>query len=324
MSISGKERNEKTEAGKTPAAKRKGFYAVLYSCVGVILAMAVVIGYRNFTSDTKLPIADPDPFAVLPQDDLPVGNNDEKPGQFGYLTPEDRAIVGEIGEPILESRPNANGSDAAAATPKATGTVAPSDVPPAVQDDEVIETSGVAVGLADDALHLTMPVPETAEENDISDEPVNHDAPVLPSFTAFAEGDRMAWPVLGDIVMEYSMDHVVYDKTLDQYRTNDSLCIAAPAGTEVRAAAEGYVAEVLTTRENGKTVVVDHGNGWRTTYSQLQDNVPVSVGSVVAKGQIIGGVGLPSIYSVLLGAHLEFSVLQSGAATNPKDVLVME
>ena len=134
----------------------------------------------------------------------------------------------------------------------------------------------------------------------------------------------MAWPLSGEIVMAFSMDHVIYDKTLEQYRTNDSISIAAQPGTEVRAAAEGLVAEITTTRENGKTVVVDHGNGWRTTYSQLQDNVPVSVGSVVQKGQIIGGVGEPSLYSVLLGPHLEFAVAQNGTALNPKDVLVRE
>jgi murein DD-endopeptidase MepM/ murein hydrolase activator NlpD len=67
--------------------------------------------------------------------------------------------------------------------------------------------------------------------------------------------------------------------------------------------------------------VLDHGNGWRTTYSQLQDNVLVSMDDVVTSGQIIGGVGEPSIYSVLLGSHVDFGVSRDDVPVDPADVL---
>jgi murein DD-endopeptidase MepM/ murein hydrolase activator NlpD len=155
---------------------------------------------------------------------------------------------------------------------------------------------------------------DPAELTDISLEDIQ-------DFTAFEDSDTMLWPVLGEIVMDFSTDALVYDKTLEQYRTNDSVCISAPSGTQVRSAAEGLVVAIETSKEFGNTVVVEHGNGWVTTYSQLQDNILVSVGDVVESGQIIGGVGEPSIYSALLGSHLNFIVSKDDVPVNPNDIL---
>ena len=342
MNENEKDRNGKGKGGKTPdQTKRKGFYAALYSCVGLMLTLAVVIGYRNMMMDESSMVPDPDSYAANASADYPVNNSNEKPGSFGYLTPEDRAANYEIGEPLLESTSN----DAAMTTPAtvvprpdtaAPATEAPNAAVPAATSTpgiNEIPTAGTEVpptGSPENQPSVWnesngLIVPE-GDKNRLTNN-VNYEEDNTPEMVAhriFNEGDTMTWPVTGEVVMAFSADHVIYDRTLDQYRTNDSLSIAAALGTEVRAAAEGVVTEITSSRENGRTVVVDHGNGWRTTYSQLQDNVPVSVGSVVRQGQILGGVGEPSLYSVLLGPHLEFAVLKDNVALNPKDVLVRE
>ncbi|GHU74800.1 hypothetical protein FACS1894188_04210 [Clostridia bacterium] len=142
-----------------------------------------------------------------------------------------------------------------------------------------------------------------------------------PAFSPFAQGDTMSWPANGDVVQTFSPEHAIYDVTLEQYRTNDNICISAPVGTQVKAAAAGRVSEIGRSSELGNTVVIDHGNGWTTTYSQLQDNVLVAVGDVVKSGQVIGGVGKPSIYSVLLGDHLNFKVSRDDSAVDPNTLL---
>lgn len=137
----------------------------------------------------------------------------------------------------------------------------------------------------------------------------------------FDDNDEMAWPVSGQILMDYNMDSAIYDKTLEQYRTNNSICISAPLGAEVLAGADGTVTAVTKDEEKGVSVSVEHGNGWLSTYSQLQNNVSVSEGQTVFKGDIIGNIGEPSKYSVALGPHLEFSVFKDNEATDPKLVL---
>ena len=141
------------------------------------------------------------------------------------------------------------------------------------------------------------------------------------NFSLFDDTKEMTWPVFGQIVMDYSMETAVYDKTLEQYRTNDSIAISAEEGTEVLAAAEGVIERVYADVEDGNTVVINHGNGWASTYSQLQDNVLVAVGQVIAEGEVIGNVGTPSNYSVNLGPHLDFKITKDNVSTDPKLVL---
>lgn len=129
------------------------------------------------------------------------------------------------------------------------------------------------------------------------------------------------YPALGEIVMDYSIDKAIFDVTLEQYRTNDSISISAAKGSDVISAADGKVADIYTDTENGTTVVIDHVNGWQTTYSQLEKETAVSKGDNVTAGQKIGTVSSPSSYSVLLGDHIDFSVAQNGNTVDPKTVL---
>lgn len=128
-------------------------------------------------------------------------------------------------------------------------------------------------------------------------------------------------PVNGDIVMDFSSDALIYDSTLDQYRTNSNICISAPKGTAVKAAASGTVESVAFNDEDGYTVTVFHGNGWRTTYGQLDKNTAVSQGDFVKAGDVIGTVAAPTKYSLSLGEHLEFAVTEDSAAIDPKIAL---
>lgn len=137
----------------------------------------------------------------------------------------------------------------------------------------------------------------------------------------FDDSQEMEWPVSGQIVMDYSDDTAIFDRTLEQYRTNNSICISADVGTEVFAAADGIITTITNDKISGITVNVDHGNGWTSTYSQLDENLAVSEGESVHKGDKIGIVANPTNYSVALGPHLEFSVFNDENPTDPKLVL---
>ncbi|MBS5794674.1 MAG: M23 family metallopeptidase [Clostridiales bacterium] len=143
-------------------------------------------------------------------------------------------------------------------------------------------------------------------------------------FNLFDDEQEMSWPVFGNIVSKFDMTTSVYDKTLDQYKVSDSICISAPVGTEVKATAEGIVENIFVDDELGQTIAINHGNGWVSTYSQLEENVSVAVGDVVDEGQIIGKVSEPSKYGVALGPHLDFKVLKDDTPKDPTEVLTQQ
>lgn len=61
----------------------------------------------------------------------------------------------------------------------------------------------------------------------------------------------------------------------------------------------------------GNLVIIDHGNGYYTTYGHLHQNVRVSVGAKVTKGQIIGYMGSSGSST---GPHVHFSVSQGSVS----------
>lgn len=125
------------------------------------------------------------------------------------------------------------------------------------------------------------------------------------------------YPITGETVMPYSVDKAVYDPTLEQYRTNDTLCIAAEAGTEVKAAADGTVAEIKEDEETGKTLVIDHADGMRTTYGPLMAESLPKAGDSVKQGQTVGKLDQPTKYQAALGSHLVFAMEEKGQRIDP-------
>ena len=126
-----------------------------------------------------------------------------------------------------------------------------------------------------------------------------------------------AYPLQGEVVLPYSIDHAIYDPTLEQYRTNASVSISAETGAEVKAAADGIVQEIRESAEKGTFITIAHRDGWLTTYGQLKDALNVQEGERVTQGQRIGAVDEPTKYGVALGSHLEFSMEQNGEPKDP-------
>lgn len=90
--------------------------------------------------------------------------------------------------------------------------------------------------------------------------------------------------------------------------THTGVDYAAPSGTEVVAAASGTVVEVSSGGAYGNRIVIEHEDGYRTSYSHLSA-AHVSVGQEVTAGDHIGAVGSTGNSS---GPHLHFEVTQGG------------
>jgi murein DD-endopeptidase MepM/ murein hydrolase activator NlpD len=132
---------------------------------------------------------------------------------------------------------------------------------------------------------------------------------------------RVINPLDGEVLAAFSMDELLYDTTMADWRTHNGVDIAASEGDSVRAAADGTISSVKNDPMTGVTVVIDHLNDIQTVYANLQENPPAAVGQEVAAGDVIGYVGTTSAAEASQDPHLHFSVLQGGQIIDPADFL---
>lgn len=152
----------------------------------------------------------------------------------------------------------------------------------------------------------TESIPVTMPEVEVDPTPVAAEAPRL-----------IVEPVQGDVLTAFSMDELVYNETLADWRTHNGVDIAAKPGTTVLAACSGSVFSVEEDALMGTTVVLEHAGGYQTTYANLQKAPNVEVGDSVTAGQIIGAVGSTAAAEAAQSSHLHFSVSKDGKIVDP-------
>jgi murein DD-endopeptidase MepM/ murein hydrolase activator NlpD len=101
----------------------------------------------------------------------------------------------------------------------------------------------------------------------------------------FDEG--FAWPAIGVVSGVYGSQRILNGEPRQPHFGVD---VAAPQGTPIGAAASGTVVLADDLYFTGNTVIIDHGWGFSTTYSHLQD-ITVAVGDKVRQSQQIGTLG---------------------------------
>lgn len=136
----------------------------------------------------------------------------------------------------------------------------------------------------------------------------------------FSDNDTLVWPIVGNILVNYSMDKTIYFPTLDQYKYNPAIVIQANEGDMITAAAAGKVTSVFEDPQIGNAVTMDLGNGYEVTYGQLT-NILVSEGSYVAMGDIIAEVAAPTKYYSIEGTNVYFKLTKDGEPINPMSKL---
>ena len=102
---------------------------------------------------------------------------------------------------------------------------------------------------------------------------------------------------------------------------HDAVDIAAPLGTVVTAPAAGRVAYVGHLADGAMVVVLQHDDGFASLAAHLDDAFappPVHVGDRVARGDVIGYVGMTGVTT---GPHLHFALHLAGAPVDPLSVL---
>ena len=173
-----------------------------------------------------------------------------------------------------------------------------------VEMAEVADAASEAVEVAD----------ETAESAEVAD--AAGESMEAAKALSFQEKDNLAWPVAGNVLINYSMDKTVYFPTLQQYKYSPAIVIAASEGENITAAADGKVLSVYEDAQIGRAVTVDIGNGYELTYGQL-DDIMVLQGDVISAGDIIGKVAAPTKYYSVEGSNVYFKLEKDGVPVNP-------
>lgn len=130
--------------------------------------------------------------------------------------------------------------------------------------------------------------------------------------------DTMLTPVFGTVCMDFSSSELLYSKTLDLWTTHEGIDIRAEEGSQVRAVMDGSISEITNDPQWGLTIVIDHGSGICTKYSNLSTLDMVTLGQKIKKGDVISGIGKTAIWEIAEEPHLHFEVLKDGKNLDPK------
>lgn len=110
-----------------------------------------------------------------------------------------------------------------------------------------------------------------------------------------------------------------YHPVLKRYRAHLGTDFAAPTGRNIYAASDGKVEFVGTQSGYGKTIIINHQNGYKTLYAHQNGFAKgLRQGQMIKKGTHIGYVGSTGLSS---GPHLHLGMYKNNVAIDPMTVL---
>ncbi len=244
---------------------------------------------------------------------LYIKNRNEARDQDGYYIDFD-ALEAEINNKISQQE---NGNDL-----DYTGTQEEFDF--SAQNTEAVQSGSVEKEnetivenpvLEDEVLEEVVVVPQ--ETTPVTGNNVTSGSTVtnIPTLN-FSEDETMVWPVIGNVLINFSMDKSVYFATLDQYKYNPAIILSATKGEQITAATEAVITNVYEDNELGNVVEMDLGDGYTLSYGQLSD-VAVYTGQYVTTGQLIARAGEPTKYYSVEGCNVYVKLTKDGEPINP-------
>ncbi len=136
----------------------------------------------------------------------------------------------------------------------------------------------------------------------------------------FSEGEKLMWPVMGNVILGYSMDTTTWFPTLEQYKCNPANVIQSDVSTPVVAPADARVLEIGYNEEIGNYLRLDLGNEYTAICGQLKE-IPVVENEYLHKGDILGYVAEPTKYYSIEGINVYFELLHAGSPIDALEYL---
>lgn len=125
---------------------------------------------------------------------------------------------------------------------------------------------------------------------------------------------------------EYTMgqdfsDKLVFNKTLEQWRTHNGVDFLTEKGASVRAIFGGKVIGVEDTTLEGTVITIEQNDGLIAIYKSLASETKVEEGDTVKAGDIIGTVDQTMATEKREGVHLHLEMKKDGELVSPLEYL---
>lgn len=134
------------------------------------------------------------------------------------------------------------------------------------------------------------------------------------------EKNNWILPLEGQILTEFSMDKLVYSKTLDEWRAHTGLDIGGKLGDKVKAPGNGIIKVVKEDDLWGITIIIDHGDGIESRIANLGTMEMVKEGLEVKCGDVISTVGKSAGIEMTMGPHVHYELYKNGKIINPRSI----
>lgn len=167
-----------------------------------------------------------------------------------------------------------------------------------------------------EAQHLTIKNRRKVNPNEQDMKRIGRETKTLRAALAtWTQTDALPWGFLKPVDGPYSSPFGLRRFLNGQARNPHSgVDIAAPEGAPIRSPAAGTVIEVGDYFFNGRTVLVDHGQGLVSMFAHMS-RIDVKPGQILARGEVLGAVGSTGRVT---GPHLHWGVSLNDARVNPK------
>lgn len=120
------------------------------------------------------------------------------------------------------------------------------------------------------------------------------------------------------VIFGFCTDNLIYNEYYRDWRTHNGIDITADLGCSVLCVADGTVTDV-SNRSYGKSVTIEHPNGFKSVYAQLNE-ISVKAGDTITQGSVIGTVG-ESTGENTAEPHLHFELYKDAKPVNPQEYL---
>jgi murein DD-endopeptidase MepM/ murein hydrolase activator NlpD len=142
--------------------------------------------------------------------------------------------------------------------------------------------------------------------------------------TVFLRGLPSIRPASGFISKDFTWLDRNEEITLME-KSHPGVSITNIEGTPIFATADGVIAKIGTSDDLGRYIEIDHENGYRTRYTNLQsvpqmdDKIRLNEGDHVIRGQQIATMGRTGISIQAIAPHLMYTIEHNGTYVNPND-----
>ena len=132
---------------------------------------------------------------------------------------------------------------------------------------------------------------------------------------------KFIMPLDGQITKNFSENTLVYSNTLEEWVNHTGVDIEADRAMPVKAIESGTVIGVKQDPRYGYTIIIDHGQGYKSIYCNLTTLDMVYEGKTVEKGQVISGVGDTALFEVKDNPHLHLEIMYNDEYINPLEII---